>query len=72
MSLAQITRGSLEGDDQEPLPLRTVARELHVDSLNAFLYWSTGNAVEAARLNGQHKFTYYPAQTFSSKLGALS
>ncbi|KAF4521972.1 hypothetical protein B566_EDAN012521 [Ephemera danica] len=62
-----ITRGSLDGENQEPLPILTVAKELHIDSVNAFLYWSTGHAVECVRLNGHQRHTYYPAQLFSGK-----
>lgn len=65
----QITRGNLNGGQQEPLPILTVAKELIVDAANAFLYWSTGHGVECARLNGKGRRTYYPAELFSGKHG---
>ena len=65
----QITRGNLNGGQQEPLPILTVAKELLVDAANAFLYWSTGHGVECARLNGKGRRTYYPAELFSGKHG---
>lgn len=37
--------------------------------MGAYIYWSTGHAVEAARLNGENKIIYYPAQLFSGKQG---
>jgi proto-oncogene tyrosine-protein kinase ROS len=67
--LFQIKRCSLTGEDQEPLPIFEIAKEIHVDSLNAYLYWSTSYSVESSRLNGQNKTVYYPAQLFSGKQG---
>ncbi|CAB3226870.1 unnamed protein product [Arctia plantaginis] len=62
-----ITRGNLDGSNREPVPIVTVAKELTIDSLEAYIYWNTGHAVEAARLNGENKMVYYPAQLFSGK-----
>ncbi|XP_026748879.2 proto-oncogene tyrosine-protein kinase ROS isoform X1 [Galleria mellonella] len=62
-----ITRGNFDGSNREPVPIVTVAKELTIDSLGAYIYWNTGHAVEAARLNGENKMVYYPAQLFSGK-----
>nr|XP_026496387.1 proto-oncogene tyrosine-protein kinase ROS isoform X1 [Vanessa tameamea] len=62
-----ITRGNFDGGNREPVPIVTVAKELTIDSLGAYIYWNTGHAVEAARLNGENKIIYYPAQLFSGK-----
>ncbi|XP_069689840.1 proto-oncogene tyrosine-protein kinase ROS isoform X2 [Periplaneta americana] len=62
-----ITRGNLNGAQQEPLPILTVAKELNIDAIQAYIYWSTGHAVECARLNGKNRRTYYPAELFSGK-----
>ncbi|KAJ0183261.1 hypothetical protein K1T71_001237 [Dendrolimus kikuchii] len=62
-----ITRGNFDGSNREPVPIVTVAKELTIDSLGAYIYWNTGHAVEAARLNGENKIIYYPAQLFSGK-----
>ncbi|XP_073955418.1 receptor protein-tyrosine kinase sevenless isoform X2 [Choristoneura fumiferana] len=62
-----ITRGNLDGGNREPVPIVTVAKELTIDSLGAYIYWNTGHAVEAARLNGEKRMVYYPAQLFSGK-----
>uniref|UniRef100_T1HB35 Tyrosine-protein kinase receptor n=1 Tax=Rhodnius prolixus TaxID=13249 RepID=T1HB35_RHOPR len=62
-----ITRGNLNGSEQEPLSILTVAKELNIDAVEAFIYWSTGHAVECARLNGKQRHTYYPAELFSGK-----
>ena len=59
----------MNGSHQEPLPILTVAKELNIDAVNAFIYWSTGHAVECARLNGKQRRTYYPAELFSGKQG---
>ncbi|KAL1139033.1 hypothetical protein AAG570_009094 [Ranatra chinensis] len=64
-----ITRGNLNGTQQEPLPILTVAKELNVDALHGYIYWSTGHAVECAHLNGKQRKTYYPAELFSGKQG---
>ncbi|RVE41944.1 hypothetical protein evm_013412 [Chilo suppressalis] len=62
-----ITRGNFDGSNREPVPIVTVAKELTIDSLEAYIYWNTGHAVEAAKLNGENKMVYYPAQLFSGK-----
>ncbi|XP_028033617.1 proto-oncogene tyrosine-protein kinase ROS isoform X3 [Bombyx mandarina] len=62
-----ITRSSFDGSNREPVPIVTVAKELTIDSLAAYIYWNTGHAVEAAKLNGENKMVYYPAQLFSGK-----
>ncbi|XP_045769581.1 proto-oncogene tyrosine-protein kinase ROS isoform X2 [Maniola jurtina] len=62
-----ITRGNFDGGNREPVPIVTVAKELTIDSLGAYIYWNTGHAVEASRLNGENKIIYYPAQLFSGK-----
>ncbi|XP_039755125.1 proto-oncogene tyrosine-protein kinase ROS isoform X1 [Pararge aegeria] len=62
-----ITRGNFDGGNREPVPIVTVAKELTIDSLEAYIYWNTGHAVEASRLNGENKIIYYPAQLFSGK-----
>lgn len=67
--LFQITRGNLNGGQHEPLPIVTLARELNIDSINAYLYWSNGHSVECARLNGAERRPYYSGQLFSGKQG---
>ncbi|KAF5278624.1 hypothetical protein FQA39_LY00666 [Lamprigera yunnana] len=62
-----ILRGNLNGTQQEPLPILTLAKELNIDAFQAYIYWSTGHAVECARLNGADRMVYHPAQLFSGK-----
>ncbi|KAK6636659.1 hypothetical protein RUM43_010321 [Polyplax serrata] len=62
-----IIRGDLYGFSPEPLLILTIAKELNIDSENAFIYWSTGHTVECARLNGDGRRVYYPAELFSGK-----
>lgn len=69
INLLQILRGNLNGTQQEPLPILTLAKELNIDAARAYLYWSTGHAVECARLNGADRMVYHPAQLFSGKQG---
>uniref|UniRef100_A0A1B0CKJ2 Fibronectin type-III domain-containing protein n=1 Tax=Lutzomyia longipalpis TaxID=7200 RepID=A0A1B0CKJ2_LUTLO len=45
-----ITRSHLNGDQQETLPILAVAKELRIDSLRGFIYFSTGHAVESVEL----------------------
>lgn len=61
----------MNGGQQEPLPIFSVAKELNVDAVQGFIYWSTGHTVESARLNGKQKQTYYPAELFSGKQGNM-
>lgn len=51
------------------MPILTLAKELNIDAAQAYLYWSTGHAVECARLNGADRMVYHPAQLFSGKQG---
>ncbi|RZC34249.1 proto-oncogene tyrosine-protein kinase ROS, partial [Asbolus verrucosus] len=62
-----IIRGNLNGTQQEPLPILTLAKELNIDSVNAYLYWSTGFAVRCTHLNGEDGIEYHPVQLFSGK-----
>ncbi|XP_072155472.1 proto-oncogene tyrosine-protein kinase ROS isoform X1 [Bemisia tabaci] len=62
-----LTRGNLDGSEPEILPVLTVAKELNVDSVGGYLYWSTGHAVEIAHLNGRKKRSLYPSEPFSGR-----
>ncbi|GJQ85805.1 sev [Trypoxylus dichotomus] len=62
-----IMRGSLMGADKETLPIVTMANELIVDSVRAYLYWSTLHTVSCSRLNGDNITTYHTDQLFSGK-----
>ncbi|XP_057670694.1 proto-oncogene tyrosine-protein kinase ROS isoform X2 [Diorhabda carinulata] len=61
-----ILRGNLNGTAHEPL-LTVLAKELNIDSVKAYLYWSTGIKVECAHLNGVDRFEYHDVQYFSGK-----
>ncbi|XP_074032211.1 receptor protein-tyrosine kinase sevenless isoform X2 [Leptinotarsa decemlineata] len=61
-----IIRSSLDGTDQEPL-LTVLAKELNIDSVKAYLYWTTGIKVECARLNGVERYEYHDVEYFSGK-----
>lgn len=63
----QIFRSNLDGTRQEPLLLSVVAKELRIDSVKGYLYWSTGYKIECARLNGVEKFEYHDVEYFSGK-----
>lgn len=60
-------RGNLNGTQQEPLSISAVAKELEIDSVKAYIYWSTGYAVECAHLNGVDKIDYRKARFFSKQ-----
>ncbi|CAJ0946133.1 unnamed protein product [Ranitomeya imitator] len=52
--LLQIYRTSLRTHSTETVKdITYLVNDLAVDSVNAFLYWSTGYSVESSRLNGQ-------------------
>lgn len=44
-----------------------MVKELMIDSLEAYLYWSTNHAVEVARLNGQERRYYHLNEIFIGK-----
>ncbi|XP_043520805.1 proto-oncogene tyrosine-protein kinase ROS isoform X2 [Frieseomelitta varia] len=62
-----ITRANLNGSHQEPMSILAIVKELIIDSLEAYLYWSTGHAVEVARLNGQDRRYYHSDEIFNGK-----
>ncbi|KAL6432278.1 hypothetical protein ACFW04_006732 [Cataglyphis niger] len=62
-----ITRANLDGSQQEPMSIIAIVKELMIDSLEAYLYWSTGHAVEVVRLNGQNKRYYHSDEIFNGK-----
>ncbi|XP_015176489.1 PREDICTED: proto-oncogene tyrosine-protein kinase ROS isoform X2 [Polistes dominula] len=62
-----ITRANLNGTQQEPMSILAIVKELMIDSLEAYLYWSTGHAVEVARLNGQDRRYYHSDEIFNGK-----
>lgn len=62
-----ITRSNLNGSQQEPLSILAIVKELMLDSLEAYLYWSTGHAVEVSRLNGQDRRYYHSDEIFNGK-----
>ncbi|XP_046814673.1 proto-oncogene tyrosine-protein kinase ROS isoform X2 [Vespa crabro] len=62
-----ITRANLNGSQQEPMSILAIVKELLIDSLEAYLYWSTGHAVEVARLNGQDRRYYHSDEIFNGK-----
>lgn len=44
---------------------------MNIDSIHAYIYWSTGLAVECAHLNGSDRFAYYPLDVFSGRQGKI-
>ncbi|XP_071055369.1 proto-oncogene tyrosine-protein kinase ROS isoform X1 [Onthophagus taurus] len=62
-----IMRANLTGGSKEP-PIAATANELVIDSLRAYLYWSTGYAITCSRLNGDNQLIhYYIDREFSGK-----
>ncbi|XP_034935442.1 proto-oncogene tyrosine-protein kinase ROS isoform X2 [Chelonus insularis] len=62
-----ITRANLNGSHQEPMSILAIVKELIIDSQEAYLYWSTGHAVEVARLNGLDRRYYHSDEIFNGK-----
>ncbi|XP_008552558.1 proto-oncogene tyrosine-protein kinase ROS isoform X3 [Microplitis demolitor] len=62
-----ITRANLNGTQQEPMSILAIVKELIIDSQEAYLYWSTGHAVEVARLNGLDRRYYHSDEIFNGK-----
>lgn len=65
--MLQITKADLNGSHQEPMSILAVVKELIIDSLEAYLYLSTGNTVEVVRLNGQDRRYYYSDEVYNGK-----
>lgn len=61
----------MNGSHQERLPIFTMAKEMSIDSINAYIYWSSGLAIECAHLNGSDRFAYYPMDAFFGKQGTI-
>ncbi|CAG9858272.1 unnamed protein product [Phyllotreta striolata] len=61
-----ILRANLNGSEQEPL-LPLLVKELNIDSVKAYLYYSSGIKLECARLNGVERVEYHDVQFFSGK-----
>ncbi|KAH1022662.1 hypothetical protein HUJ04_012034 [Dendroctonus ponderosae] len=62
-----IIRSNLQGAQQEPLPILTLAKEIRIDSVNGYLYWSREYDVECARLNGDDRAIYDHLEPFSGR-----
>ncbi|XP_043482361.1 proto-oncogene tyrosine-protein kinase ROS isoform X2 [Leptopilina heterotoma] len=62
-----IMRSNMNGSDQEPISILANVKELVIDSLEAYLYWSTDFTIQVARLNGQERRYYYSDEIFSDK-----
>ena len=58
-------RSYINGSNIEPLPITTFAKEMAIDSMRGYLYWTTTHNVKAARLNGMNILTYYEIGLFS-------
>ena len=48
-----------------------IAKELKVESVGGYLYWSTGFAVKSSKLNGKEQHSYYSTGFFSGKKGII-
>ncbi|XP_023240042.1 proto-oncogene tyrosine-protein kinase ROS-like [Centruroides sculpturatus] len=62
-----ISRANLDGSDPEHFHIITIARELTVDSLSAYIYWATAHSIEFSRLNGVQHEVYFQTSLFSGK-----
>ena len=49
------------------MSILAIVKELMIDAQAAYLYWSTGHAVEVARLNGQDRRYYHSDEIFNGK-----
>ncbi|XP_025412408.1 proto-oncogene tyrosine-protein kinase ROS isoform X3 [Sipha flava] len=62
-----ILRENLFGGQREILLVSDIAKELKVESVGGYLYWSTGFSVKSSKLNGKEQQIYYSADYFSGK-----
>lgn len=62
-------RENLFGGQRELLLASNIAKELKVESVGGYLYWSTGFSVKSSKLNGKEQQSYYTADYFSGKKG---
>lgn len=66
-SKQSILRENLFGGQRELLLASNIAKELKVESVGGYLYWSTGFAVKSSKLNGKEQHSYYSTDYFSGK-----
>ncbi|XP_050056431.1 proto-oncogene tyrosine-protein kinase ROS isoform X5 [Aphis gossypii] len=66
-SKQSILRENLFGGQRELLLASNIAKELKVESVGGYLYWSTGFSVKSSKLNGKEQHSYYTTDYFSGK-----
>lgn len=65
-------RENLFGGQRELLlASNIIAKELKVESVGGYLYWSTGFSVKSSKLNGKDQQFYFNADYFSGKRGMI-
>lgn len=65
-------RENLFGGQREKLFITSnIAKELKVESVGGYLYWSTGFSVMSSKLDGKDQQSYYSADYFSGKKGIM-
>lgn len=62
-----ITRGRLNGEQQEPLSIIAAAREIKIDALRGNIYYTTGLTIDTCRLNGKNRKSYFSVAAYSGK-----
>ena len=70
MTTPQIFRIGLnsEGESSAEVAYLSDAQDLAIDSVNAYMYWTTAQSVECARLNGLEYFEYTRKADFSGEV----
>ncbi|GAB6030941.1 hypothetical protein CHUAL_007766 [Chamberlinius hualienensis] len=60
-----ISRSNFDGTQVEHPIIMTIAKDLNIDSMNGYIYWTTSHTVECSRLNGGDKKMYFQTGIFS-------
>ncbi|KAJ8678681.1 hypothetical protein QAD02_014468 [Eretmocerus hayati] len=62
-----IFRSNQNGSRREPIILAGMVKNLLIDSMEAYLYWSTSRTVEVVRLNGEGRRWYRSEEDFNGQ-----
>lgn len=65
--LFKIFRSNFDGNHEEPIVFSKVVKNLILDTMEAYLYWSTSRTVEVVRLNGEDRRHYRSEEDFNGR-----
>ncbi|XP_050535151.1 proto-oncogene tyrosine-protein kinase ROS-like [Daktulosphaira vitifoliae] len=67
-----ILRENLFGGQRELLISSSTAKELKVESVGGYLYWSTEYSIQSSKLNGKELYNYYTVNYITGEITSLA